>query len=349
MRKVFYSIILIIIVLSLTGCSNNNNNNEVIDNIAENKKSSTISIIDNMKNEAQDEIENMFNYNSSGYTKQKAETVFEDEKYDENMITKGIFKFVENGKTYYYFRGDVDNNYVKFGKNADGMDMYWRILRTNSDDTLRLLYYGTTPEYDDKSIGTAKWHTKTGYITDAKYSTSEVKALVDKWYEENIVNTGYDSYVAEELFVSDNSVQTIKDDDYFGANIRVRYNYFITDNAKPSLDEIDGAENLMLKVGIISADEALLAGANVVATNNESKPFIASKKVYWTSSPDHYYSPSPNKDNGTVYFIAASSSLVGINVDTVRSVVPVINLNKDALKNVTGDGTKDNPYTIMNE
>lgn len=334
--------IMIAMLIILTGCGNTDNNSEK----TENKKVSSISIIDNMKNEAQEELENMYNFNSSGYIKQKAESVFDDEIQDKNMITRGVFKFVENGKTYYYFRGDVDNNYVKFGKNAEGKEMYWRILRTNADDTLRLLYYGTTPEYEDKSVGTTKWHSKTGYITDAKYSTSDVKTLVEKWYNENIVNTGYDEYVAEELFVSDNSVQTIKNDDYFGSSIRVRYNYFITDTAKPSLDEVDGAENLKLKVGIISADEALLAGANSVGANSESKPFIASQKVYWTSSPDHYYSPSPNKDNGTVYFIATSSSLTGINVDTVRSVVPVINLNKDALTKVTGNGTKDNPYII---
>ena len=35
--------------------------------------------------------------------------------------------------TSYYYRGNVTNNYVKFGTNESGQDMYWRIIRINGD------------------------------------------------------------------------------------------------------------------------------------------------------------------------------------------------------------------------
>ena len=41
----------------------------------------------------------------------------------------------------YYFRGAVDNNWVKFGKKGTD-DIWWRIIRINGDGTIRLIYAG---------------------------------------------------------------------------------------------------------------------------------------------------------------------------------------------------------------
>ncbi len=87
--------------------------------------------------------------------------------------TKGIYVSEDDFGTSYYFRGAVENNYVKFGKykndlyngnysgtylpgtNCDsipnkcqkiasaGADMYWRIIRINGDGSIRMIYAGT--------------------------------------------------------------------------------------------------------------------------------------------------------------------------------------------------------------
>ena len=58
----------------------------------------------------------------------------------------------------------------------------------------------------------------------------------------------------------------------------------------------------MLKAGIISADEALLAGANVVATNNESKPFIEDQQPNgWIKGLDPIRSKKYSKKT-TIFF-----------------------------------------------
>ncbi len=55
---------------------------------------------------------------------------------------KGLYytnKNTEGNKTTYYFRGAVDNNYVKLG------ELYFRIVRINEDGSVRLIYQGTNP------------------------------------------------------------------------------------------------------------------------------------------------------------------------------------------------------------
>lgn len=56
---------------------------------------------------------------------------------------EGIFKTADDLGVSYYFRGASEHNYVKFGKNESGQDMYWRIIRINGDGTIRMIYDGT--------------------------------------------------------------------------------------------------------------------------------------------------------------------------------------------------------------
>ena len=65
------------------------------------------------------------------------------------------------GKTL-VFRGNVTNNYVKYGKwgtgsnvstSLQGKDMYWRIIRINGDGSLRMIYDGTNIYNNNVSNG----------------------------------------------------------------------------------------------------------------------------------------------------------------------------------------------------
>ena len=62
---------------------------------------------------------------------------------------EGLFKADDDytattGMKSYYFRGAVDNNWVKFGKDRTGKYIYWRIIRINGDGSIRMIYTGTT-------------------------------------------------------------------------------------------------------------------------------------------------------------------------------------------------------------
>ena len=57
-------------------------------------------------------------------------------------------------KDVYYFAGGARNNWVKFG------GFYWRIIRTNHDGSIRLLYSGTSPDTTNGYISTSAFNTE---------------------------------------------------------------------------------------------------------------------------------------------------------------------------------------------
>ncbi len=63
-----------------------------------------------------------------------------NDTYDVSGAYKETGSFTEDGKDVYYYSGNVTNNWVSFA------GFYWRIIRTNEDGSIRLLYGG--PESD---------------------------------------------------------------------------------------------------------------------------------------------------------------------------------------------------------
>ena len=144
---------------------------------------------------------------------------------------EGLFSMQDDYGTSYYYRGRVQNNYIKFGKNADGKDMWWRIIRFNGDGTIRMQYDGAGPTGTNTytrgfALTREVWN---GTSNDAKYvgwmfgganesastsreeaqrneTNSEIKTKVDEWYKKNIVDTGYGDYIADRIFCNDRSI-----------------------------------------------------------------------------------------------------------------------------------------------
>ena len=65
---------------------------------------------------------------------------------------KGMYAAKDDLGTSYYYRGAVNNNWVKFGKDENQNEMYWRIIRINGDNTIRMIYSGTTDPSTDSSV-----------------------------------------------------------------------------------------------------------------------------------------------------------------------------------------------------
>ncbi len=87
-----------------------------------------------------------------------------------NMGQNGVYDTVDDyGKTY-VFRGFVQNNWLKFGK-ENGQDIWWRIIRINGNGTIRLIYAGKgsvapSTKTADTQIGTSTYNTN---YNDNKY------------------------------------------------------------------------------------------------------------------------------------------------------------------------------------
>ena len=120
--------------------------------------------------------------------------------------TKTLYTSTENGTTVYYFAGNATDNWVQFG------GFYWRIIRTNSDGGIRLLYHGTSPTATDAyiSFSTAynDLHSSPKYVgymygdtdgtlAEARTNTnnSTIKNTIDKWYEDYL-KTNYGKYLS---------------------------------------------------------------------------------------------------------------------------------------------------------
>ncbi len=142
----------------------------------------------------------------------------------------GLFSLEDDYGTSYYYRGTAPNNYIKFGQDANGQDMWWRIIRFNGNGTVRIQYDGVGISGDNTYtrgfvLSAQTWNTSKN---DAKYvgwmyggangsastsreqaqrneTDSEIKIKVDEWYKENIVDTGYGNYVADVIFCNDRS------------------------------------------------------------------------------------------------------------------------------------------------
>ncbi len=144
---------------------------------------------------------------------------------------EGIYALEDDYGTSYYYRGASTTNYIKYGKNKDGQDMYWRIIRINGDGSLRIIYDGTQA-FENGTVNDARyakvsqrWTYKNNdnkYVgwmyggaqgeastskagAQANETNSEAKIAVDTWYKENIVDTGYGSNVVDMIFCNDRS------------------------------------------------------------------------------------------------------------------------------------------------
>ena len=122
----------------------------------------------------------------------------------------------EDGSTVYYYSGNTTKNWVKFG------GFYWRIIRTNEDESVRLLYSGTSLNTTTGYIGVSKFNESandpmhggymygiTGSLENNRTNTnnSTIKKFIDNWYENNLLNT-YDKYISKTaIYCNDRSTQ----------------------------------------------------------------------------------------------------------------------------------------------
>ncbi len=90
--------------------------------------------------------------------------------------TKGkVYSYSENGGTTYVFRGAPKDNWAVFGKDNNGNYIWWRIVRINSDGTLRMIYTGTSTATNTPPTGSTATQTKNAIVmavTSTKYNVS---------------------------------------------------------------------------------------------------------------------------------------------------------------------------------
>ena len=270
--------------------------------------------------------------------------------------TNTLYTSTEDSKTVYYFAGNATDNWVKFGKNASNQDLYWRIIRTNSDGGVRLLYHGTKTDDTAAYIGTSKINE---YYKDSKYvgymyysngTNSTIKDTIDTWYKNNLTNyTKYLSTTA--VYCNDRSTS---DNTNFGARTRLianktpSYDCTATED-KFTADTSTGNGKLTYPIALMTADEVSFAGG--LYENNAQTWYYYNSANGSSTGDTWWWLLSPNSWDGSyayVFYVYGSSNPGSLDYDRVNytfGVRPAVSL-KSCVKTSGGDGSASTPYTI---
>ena len=275
--------------------------------------------------------------------------------------TNTLYTSTEDSKTVYYFAGNATDNWVQFG------GYYWRIIRTNSDGGVRLLYHGTSTTAENAYIGESAFNNSynniayvsymygsTGSIANARTNqtnSSTIKTAIDNWYKDNL-NTNYGKYLSTTaVYCNDRSTS---DNTYFGAYTRLKtnktpsYDCAATED-KFTADTSTGNGKLTYPIALMTADEVSFAGG-LWGTNaqtwyyyNSAKGSSTGEQLWWLLSP-----ASGNGSYAYVFFVVGSSNpgfLSSTYVSHTYGVRPAVSL-KSCVKTSGGDGSASAPYTI---
>ena len=188
-----------------------------------------------------------------------------------------------------YYRGDVENNNVKFA------NFCWKIVRTTETGGVKLIYNGEPNESGQcmnttgtsTRIGTSTFNASSndnayvGYMygtagsssyeeTHANTNDSTIKGVIDSWYEENM--TEYTNQLEDTVWCNDRSIDptssgtgagtTVTD---YGADYRLHANKTptlecVNENDRFTVSEENGNGALTYPVALLTADEIAYAG-----------------------------------------------------------------------------------------
>ena len=257
---------------------------------------------------------------------------------------------------------------------ATTKDMYWRIIRTNADGGIKLLYAGISPDTEKAYIGESEFNTTsndpmyvgykygtTGSLENNRLNTNDstIKTYVDNWYKNNL--TAYTKYLSKDaVYCNDRNLAS--GETYSTTN---RFNYAsaerIETNKQPTynctnMSDAFSVNNTSAKldypIGLMSIDELSYAGGQVdteltapyawyyTNANGESitgsAPSWSLSPRYWSNIVSGVWIPFGSELSGALY---------GAQVDNSLPVRPSVSLSSCNLIS-RGDGSPENPYVV---
>ena len=252
----------------------------------------------------------------------------------QNIVTTGNGLYMstatDDGKPTYYYRGNVENNYVDFAGHT------WRVVRINDDGTIKMILQNTI-------------NNKTYCINKNNYSVYEymyysnskvtdgVMKIVDDWYN-SVLAINYDSYIATTNFCESARVKVSSSYTSGNAIMELSKNY-ISNFECPA--DSNGKQYVISKVGLITADEVAMAGVPLYTGSqiNNVNTYLQNGISYWTMTPAGYDTVA------RVWYVKTDGYSYGNGVNTLQAVRPVISLNSNV--SVSGLGTASDMWKVL--
>ena len=292
---------------------------------------------------AEDGSEKIYNVN---VTRKREATLLKNEIMKNTVITanptlttssnnsndeSGLYKSTDTntGKPTYYFRGNVENNYVSFA------GFTWRIVRINEDGTIRIIM-------QDGINSNASYKFSSNYYeyTSMYYTNSLIKSPLENWYQENIGSK------------SDLASSVAKGDYYCEQAKAKRYNYFTSGSANMTYyknytpdfkcaTDGNGKGVVNASVGLLTYDEVIYAGGYYQQVNSEF--FLNNSTLYdwWTMSPD-----GVNNSFAHIWTVRGALNTNDDDRSFASHIRPVLNLTANTQIS-DGNGTKANPFVVQ--
>ncbi len=286
--------------------------------------------------------------------------------------------------TSYYYRGAIENNYVKFA------GFYWRIIRVNGDGSLRIMYDGTqayanganssnrfiktgqaynSSYYDNKYVGWMYGPAGTSYSTSKEQAQtntadSDIKGVVDAWYKTNIADKGYGNAVSDTIFCNDRSTPgkevTGWSDDTglgygknataYGAKARIVLGFSGPSFRCFQKNDAFTVNDTNKGNGALTYPIGLITIDEIVAAG-VGMDGTANTSYYLYNPSAWSWTMTPATFNNDIAFIF-TANIYGsydshFSLPGGGTASPVINLSAEYVKNLSGTGTMTDPYQAL--
>ena len=318
---------------------------------------------------------------------------------------KGMYSAQDDLGTSYYFRGAVDNNWVKYGKyikdmyncnngtisNTDtrnsctkiassGDDIYWRIIRINGDNSIRMIYSGVTSPIEstkvikttDTSLGYSEFNAEynsaeyVGYMytigeQHGTSQSSDIKTYLEDWYANytDLNKTG--TKIIDQIYCNDRTASTSDvaysktnyttltswnstgTNYYYGANGRV-FNNPVSPDYKCPVASDKFTTTTAKGNGKLSYPVGLITADEITFAG---LPAGRANNSFYLYTRDYYWAGSPYDFFGSssIEFRVGGGGDLGSNdVYYVRGVRPVVSLSSKV--KLSGNGTYNDVYVV---
>ena len=324
-----------------------------------------------------------------------------------STTNEGLYAAEDDLGTSYYYRGALDNNWIKFGKytkdmyncnkgtisNIDtgnsrtkiassGDDIYWRIIRINGDNSIRMIYSGVTPPTEstkvikttDTSLGNSPFNKDSnsaeyvGYMYTIKEQhgtskSSDIKTFLDNWYANytDLNKTG--TKITDQIYCNDRTA-SIQDVAYSTTNYTTltswistgayyyyyygAYGRIVKDNNPILTCAVDSDRFTVNKINgkgnsALDYPVGLITADEVAMAGGVDNTENSS---YYLYTPQDYWLGSPTYSRSGTCESATYSGQVRyeFNLSSEFDARPVISLSSDT--KLLGSGTYNDVYTV---
>ena len=244
----------------------------------------------------------------------------------------GLYKSTDTntGEATYYFRGNVENNYVSFA------GFTWRIVRINEDRTIRIVMQDGIN--DNANIRFNLNNDDNHNYTYMYYTNSNAKTTLESWYQTNIGSKAdLAKNVASGAYYCEQAKVKYSDSWTSGNATMITYTSY-TPDFKCSSDG-NGKGVVSSSVGLLTYDEVVYAGG-YYAQNNSSY-YLNNPAIYWCTMSPVGFSGSTSG----IWYIDNNGHISLYNATGSIKLRAVLNLKAD-IQISDGDGTKENPFVV---